>query len=141
MKNLKKFRNFISKWIMRVEQASRVIKLGWWMIIGVSTTILAWDFLTTMETSLLLSILIGGTILFAYLYDKYRVLLEKQKKTAWRRTNFLGPRQEMTFTHQRILFEIMGKYLKDENMGYKEYKKVLRNRSEEALEKWRKKGI
>lgn len=141
MNKLRKIRDWISKWIMRIQQASSVLQLGWWMVIGISTTILAWNFLTTLETVILLSSLLSGTILFAYLYDRYRVLLQKQKATSWRASNFMGPNQKMQFLYQRFLFQLSMRYLKDETMSYEEYMEKLEKKTNELMKQWETKGI
>ncbi|NIQ05502.1 MAG: hypothetical protein GWO20_07175 [Candidatus Korarchaeota archaeon] len=141
MSKLKAMRDWISRWIMRIQQASSVLQLGWWMVIGISTTILAWEFLEAYQTVVLLISLITGTIVFAYMYDRYRVLLLKQKETSWRASNFLGPSQKMNMLYQRLLFKLSTRYLKAEEMTFEEYEQLVDTKTKELMTQWEARGI
>lgn len=126
---------------MRIQQASSVLQLGWWMVIGISTTILAWEFLSLFQTILLISGLITGTIIFAYMYDRYQVLLQKQKETSWRAGNFLSPGQKMNMLYQRLLFRLSMRYLQDDDFDYDDYKQALTTETNKLIQQWETRGI
>lgn len=137
----RKARNWAAKWMMRVKQASSVLRLGWWMVTGISATILAWDFLTTLQTILLISTLVGGTFLFAYGYDKTRTMKEQARRRTWRKGNFLGPKFEMFLRFQRFLMLSQSRFLGDKEFTYEEYENFVEEKGEELIKKWRKSGV
>jgi len=85
-------RNYVAKWLMRVNQSSRQLKIVFWGITALSTTVTATKgtFLADY-TGALIAVFPLMVFLWAWFFDWSGLMLKEQQSTTYRKQNFLNP--------------------------------------------------
>lgn len=92
MSFLLKLREESGKWLMRVQQAGRVLRLPLFFITAVSTmvTALKGTFLSDY-TLLIVGVFCAGSAVFVWAYDRFKVMNVQNRWNADRSDNYVGP--------------------------------------------------
>ncbi len=136
-KHLRKVRDWIARWFMRLLEAGRIFRMPLLFITALSTMTTALKG-TQFEnyTTIIAIILVGGGFLFAWLYDILKVMNLKNRSMQDEAQNFAGASMAIHMKAKQAQFEALGKYLKTD-MSEEEYEELLEEKTNETLKEYR----
>lgn len=130
-------RNHLSKWLMRTQQAGRVLRLPLYFITALSTTITALKGTVLENHTLMIAAIFGvAAMIFIWAYDRFQVLNIQNRWNSDRSDNFVGPNTAVNQMVNARQLVVLASGIKD-GKSKPEIEDEMREATLESLKRYR----
>lgn len=136
-KHFRTGREFVARWMMRVRQASAQLKIAFFGLTALSTTVTALKGTPYSQYSThLAAIFLVGTVVFTWAYDVFHVMNIQNRWGADRSSNFLSPESAINHVVRSRQLAVLGAALSDGSDDAEDLAEVLENVTFDALDSY-----